>query len=89
MPKKVEDKNMKLIGKNDKANFLFSYTDFNSMYYWVPIILDNEMSRILMNLNPEDKNYGKLCLQSCNKYDGCCDCFIIYDETITLDVFVC
>lgn len=85
----VKEKEMKLdtINTTDRSRFLFNYTDFNSLLYWVPIITDGKWSYILINLNPDDKNYGKLCLQSCDD-NGRSGYFIIYDETVTLDVLL-
>lgn len=78
----VETKSMQLIDVNDKSNYYFSYTGFGSMLYWFPIIVDAEDCRVLMNLNPEDKNYGKICLQSCDDYGRFG--YFIADETYEL-----
>lgn len=83
----VETKGMKFLNLENKENILFNYTDFNSLSYWIPIIADKEGCHIFMNLNPDDKNYGKLCLQSCDDH-GRCGYFIIYNESITLDVLL-
>jgi hypothetical protein len=83
----VETRDMKLLSLENRENFLFNYTDFNSLSYWIPIISDKEGCHIFMNLNPDDKNYGKLCLQSCDDH-GRFGYFIIYDESITLDVLL-
>jgi hypothetical protein len=82
----VETKGMKILSVK-KENLLFNYTDFNSLCYWIPIITDREESHVFMNLNPDDKNYGKLCLQCCDDH-GRYGYFIIYDESITLDVLL-
>lgn len=83
----VETRGLKLLKKEDRETYLFNYTDFNSLYYWIPIIECDDGCRIFMNLNPDDKNYRKLCLQSCDKNDSV-GYFIIYDESITLDVLL-
>lgn len=83
----VETRDMELLSIENRENFLFNYTDFNSLSYWIPIISDKEGCHIFMNLNPDDKNYGKLCLQSCDDH-GRFGYFIIYDESITLDVLL-
>jgi len=83
----VEIKKLKLVKKEDRTNYLFNYTDFNSLCYWLPIIEDNDGSAILMNLNPDDKNYRKICLQSRDDH-GRSGYFIIYNESITLDVLL-
>lgn len=62
----IKDKSMGLIDINS-TNCCFTYTGFGSMLYWFPIITDLETNcQVLMNLNPNDDNYGKLCLQSCD-----------------------
>jgi hypothetical protein len=84
----VETRDLKFLSKENRENFLFNYTDFNSLSYWIPIISDNDDCHIFMNLNPDDKNYGKLCLQSSDDH-GRVGYFIIYDESITLDILLC
>lgn len=81
----VELKNMKYISADNRESFLFNYTDFNSLCYWIPIITDKiNQFNILMNLNPDDKNYGKLCFQAVDDH-GRSGYFIMYDESITLE----
>jgi hypothetical protein len=84
----VETRDLVFLSKENRDNFLFNYTDFNSLSYWIPLISDNDECHIFMNLNPDDKNYGKLCLQSCDDH-GRLGYFIIYDESITLDTLLC
>lgn len=79
----VETNSMRLIDVNDKSNYYFYHTGFGSMLYWFPIIVDTEECRVLMNLNPEDSNYGKICLQSCDNH-GRFGYFIITDEKYDL-----
>jgi hypothetical protein len=79
----VETKCMRLIDVNDKSNYYFSHTGFNSMLYWFPIVSDTQGCRVFMNLYPDDINYGKLCLQSCDDH-GRFGYFIIQDETYNL-----
>lgn len=68
---------------------LFSITDFHSMLYWVPLIETtnkygfSENSHILINLNPDDSNYKKLCLRT--SYDCKSGYYIIHDTTVTLE----
>lgn len=83
----VETKEMKLFTKENKKGFLFTYTDFNSLCYWIPIISDEHDCHVFMNLNPDDNHYGKVCLQSCDDH-GRYGYFIIQDESITLDVLL-
>jgi hypothetical protein len=84
----VIQKEMKLVkAGEDRKNYLFSYTDFGSLLYWIPIISDTEQCHVLMNLNPDDKNYGKLCLQSCDDH-GRFGYYIFYDENMTLDMLL-
>ena len=79
----VETKSMRLIDVNDKSNYYFGHTGFGSMLYWFPIISDTEGCRVFMNLNPDDINYGKICLQSCDDH-GRFGYFIIKDEKYDL-----
>lgn len=83
----VKEKDCKLIDIDCRDNYVFNYTDFGSIMNWVPIIADNWHCHILMNLNPEDKNYGKLCMQSCDDH-GRFGYYIIYDESVTLDTLL-
>jgi hypothetical protein len=80
----VETKDMSLFDLNDKKCYLFNSTDFGSMLYWIPIIGDTETCHVLMNLNPNDKNYGKICLQSCDDH-GRFGYFIVRDENYDLN----
>ena len=80
----VETKSMKLIDKNDKNNINFNHTDFNSMLDWFPIVSDTGYCSILMNLNIHDKNYKKLCLQSCDNH-GRMGYYIIQNEKYDLN----
>ena len=57
------------------------------MLYWFPIITDDEGCSILINLNINHKNYGKICLQSCDDH-GRYGYFIITDETYDLDIIL-
>lgn len=79
----VETKSMILIDINDKSNYYFGYTGFGSMLYWFPIIYDTDECCVLMNLNPEDPNYGKICLKGCDSH-GRFGYFIIRDEKYDL-----
>lgn len=72
---------------DDRDNHIFNYTGMNSMTYWIPILEDDENQRILMNLNPEDENYGKFCIQTSYKYGEELFYDIIYEE-ITLDILL-
>jgi hypothetical protein len=78
---------LNFIDKTSKEYFAFNCTDFNSMLYWIPIVKDNSGCHILINLNPDDKNYGKLCLHSVDNYYNH-GYFIIYNETITLEILL-
>lgn len=79
----VETKSMRLIDVNDKTNYNFYYTGFGSMLYWFPVISDTEDCRVFINLNPDDINYGKICLQSSDDH-GHFGYFIIRDEKYNL-----
>jgi hypothetical protein len=80
----VKTKGMNLIEIYPK-DFLFYHSDFKSMLYWVPV-LECNYYRILINLNPEDKNYNKICLQGCD--DHCrCGYFILKDGS-TLNIIL-
>lgn len=79
----VETKSMQLIDVNDKSNYYFGHTGFGSMLYWFPIISDTEGCHVFMNLNPDDINYGKICLQSCDDHERF-GYFIIRDEKYDL-----
>ena len=79
----VETKSMRLIDVNDKSNYFFYYTEFGSMLYWFPVISDTEGCHVFINLNPDDTNYGKICLQSSDDH-GRRGYFIIRDEKYTL-----
>ena len=81
------DQSMKFIDQNDKKNYMFNSTGFGSMLYWFPIISSNgdgdgeywTDNRILVNLNPDDKNYNKLCAYISRK-EG--DSYHIINENI-------
>ena len=79
----VETKSMQLIDINDKSNYYFGHTGFGSMLYWFPIITDKSSCSVFINLNPDDINYKKICLQSCDDH-GRNGYFIIKDETYDL-----
>lgn len=79
----VETNSMRLIDVSDKSNYYFGHTGFGSMLYWFPIISDTEGCHVFMNLNPDDKNYSKICLQSCDDH-GRFGYFIIRDEKYDL-----
>lgn len=79
----VETKSMRLIDINDKSNYYFGHTGFESMLYWFPIISDTECCRVFINLNPNDTNYGKICLQSRDSHDRF-GYFIVRDEKYDL-----
>jgi len=81
-----EDKKMTLIDINNKS-YCFELTDFGSILFWFPIITDHEGCSILINLNINHKNYGKICLQSCDDH-GRYGYFIIKDETYDLDIIL-
>lgn len=82
----VETKSMDLIDVNDKSNYYFNYTGFGSMLYWFPIIsVVKGWCRVFMNLNPDDINYRKICLQSCD-CRGIFGYFIITDEKYHLQL---
>lgn len=80
----VESKSLKYIDRNNINLTSFGYTDFNSMFYWFPIITDKEYCGVFMNLNVHDKNYRKICLRSCDDH-GRLGYFIIYDEKYNLE----
>jgi len=80
----VETKEMTLFDIDNPKCYLFDSTDFGSMLYWIPIIGDKEFCHVLMNLNPNDKNYGKICLQSCDDH-GRFGYFVVRDETYDLN----
>jgi hypothetical protein len=82
----IEEKNMTFVDINNKS-YSFELTDFRSMLYWLPVIGDNEDCRVLINFNPNDKNYGQICLQSCDDH-GRYGYFIIKDETYDLDMIL-
>lgn len=65
----IKEKNMHMVDPADKKNYLFYYTGLGSMLYWVPILSDGQMCSVLMNLNPDDVNYGKLCLKGCDDHE--------------------
>lgn len=79
----VKLKNMEFIQKTEREMYPFYYTDFNSMLNWIPIISDDG-GYIFINLNPDDKNYNKICLQSFDDH-GRCGYFILYDKEYTLN----
>lgn len=65
----IDTKSMKFINKEDINCINFGYTDFQSMLYWFPIISDTQdCNHVLINLNKLDKNYKKICLQSCDDH---------------------
>ena len=87
----VEKRGMKFYKyESEREKYPFYYTDFGSMLNWIPIITDNlgknctDYGNIFINLNPDDKNYKKICLQSCDDHARC-GYFILYDEEHTLD----
>lgn len=47
-----------------KYKYIFDYSGFNSLLYWVPLLEDTNSNLVLINLNPEDENYKKICLVS-------------------------
>lgn len=47
---------------------MFYHTGLKSMLYWVPLVYDTGDNHVLMNLNPDDEYFGRLCLQ-CNDGD--------------------
>jgi hypothetical protein len=65
---------VKEIIKNDAElklynyKYIFDYSNLNSLLYWIPIIKDTNNNMILINLNPEDINYKKICLVSCDNH---------------------
>jgi hypothetical protein len=79
----VETKSMRLIDVLDKSNYYFAHTGFGSMLYWFPIISDTEGCHVFINLNPNDINYGKICLQSCDDHRRL-GYFIIKDDKYNL-----
>lgn len=79
----VETKSMKLIDINDKCNYYFGHTNFGSMLYWFPIIRDIEGCSVFINLNPNDINYRKICLQGLDNH-GRSGYFIIRDDKYDL-----
>jgi hypothetical protein len=81
------EKQLKFIDPFDPKCCTFYYAGLKSMLYWFPILEDGESCRVLINLNLDDENYGKLCLQS---FDDCARMgyYMIYDETLTLDVIL-
>jgi len=83
----VAEKKMVLVNKNDPACYPFHFTGFKSMLYWFPILEDDEKCCVLMNLNADDEHCGKLCVRSCDDH-GRYGYFMIYDESITLDVLL-
>lgn len=87
----VEKRGMKFYKyESEREKYPFYYTDFGSMLNWIPIITDDlgknctDYGNIFINLNPDDKNYKKICLQSCDDHARC-GYFILYDEEHTLD----
>ena len=48
--------------KKTEYRKMFDYSNINSLLYWIPIIKDNNNNLVLINLNPEDENYKKICL---------------------------
>lgn len=81
----IESKNMNFTKlESEREKYPFYYTDIGSMLYWIPIIQDTKDCRILINLNPDDKNYQKVCLQSCDDGDRI-GYFILYDKKYDLD----
>jgi hypothetical protein len=76
-------KSMQFIDINDQSNYYFGHTGFGSMLYWFPIISDNEGGVVLMNLNPDHVNYGKICLLSFDDHARA-GYFIIKDEKYDL-----
>ncbi len=64
----VDSKQMKLINQKDKQNHIFEYTGFGSMLYWFPIITDLSDLSVLINLNPNDVNFRKLCLKGVDNH---------------------
>lgn len=79
----IETKSMSLIDVNDKSNYYFNHTEFGSMLYWFPIVSDIDGCNVLMNLNPDHVNCGKICLMSSDDH-GRCGYYIIRDETYDL-----
>jgi hypothetical protein len=75
----VETKAMHFIDLNNRNNYYFNYTGIGSMLFWFPIVSDDKECRVLLNLNPNDINYGKICLQSCDNH-GRYGYFIMQDK---------
>ena len=46
----------------------FDFFGFGSIFDWIPIIKDNEYNMILLNCNPDSKQYGKVGLVSCDDH---------------------
>lgn len=65
----------------------FYYSDFQSIYNWIPIIEDEYYCHILINLNEKDKNYKKICLQSCDDH-GRCGFYILYKDGHNLETIL-
>lgn len=78
----VAKKSMSL--KEVNCTAVFKNTHFNSMLYWFPVVDDNEGCSVLVNLNPHDENYKKVCLLSCDNH-GRLGYYIIYNKEYTLD----
>lgn len=63
----VIDDNMQFVKHiGTHKDYPFYESKFNSMLYWFPVVCDNKDNRILINLNPDDENYNKVCIQSIN-----------------------
>ncbi len=80
---------MKLCNENMSE---FYFTDMGStMLNWYPIISDTVDDKyeyinglVFINLNPDDKNYKKICLLNSDDH-GRVGCYILYDEKYTLE----
>ncbi len=85
----VKEKKMTFLEKDDKSRYMFYYTDMGSLLFWIPILRDKneEPTSILMNLNPDDKNYKKICFH-CIDNHGRSGFYIVKNDTINLDTLI-
>ena len=85
----ITEQNMIKIDKTDKKFYAFNYCNMNSMLYWIPVISSAHEPKcyVLINLNPDDVNYKKICLSSADNHcrQGY---FIVRDDNYTLDKIV-
>jgi hypothetical protein len=85
----VNTKQMQFVDFRDKHNYMFHYTDFKNMLSWFPILSDQMTSNkmtgtVYINLDREDANYEKICLQSADSHGRTCN-YILYDEQWNLE----